>query len=142
MIAIVILLSRNIRKGRILNFASFVLIPFFIHLILLNIDYNIIELRYGVNIIAKMISGLIITLYSFISFPFFPILMINTDIKIIIIIGGIALFWGTLVMNILVKLFINLEVNTFKYEKDINKIILLSYLQSSSYFSILFILYD
>jgi hypothetical protein len=131
MMVIIIILLKNIRNENILNFSSFILLPFFIHLILLNVHYNIIELKYFNNIIINIINGFISIVYmTIISIPYNLLSLINIDEKLK---TCMVILWGTIIVNIFVKIFVNLDVNNFKYKKDKRRIIFLAYLQSSSF---------
>jgi hypothetical protein len=51
-------------------------------------------------------------------------------------------FFGTLFMNIIVKIIIELKFNNFKYERDKKIIRKLTYLQSTNYLVLFYLVYN
>jgi hypothetical protein len=138
MILLIIFLAINFKNGKILNFASFVLIPFYVNMILLNINYNIIKLGYFDNMLIRIINGFIGITYSLIiSMPSGLISLINLSDELN---SYLVIYFGTTIVNIIIKAIIDLKVNNFKIDKDKEIIKILSYIQCGGYLSLYYLM--
>ena len=137
---ILLLLIKNISKYKIMNLASFILIPFYIHLILLNLNYSFKKLNYFNNLIISIINGFISIIYSFLIFiPNNILLIFNISDKIK---HSVLILFGTIFINVIIKLIIEIKINVFKNEKEKYIVKLLSYLQSNSYIVLFYITFE
>ncbi|GMO12817.1 MAG: hypothetical protein Ta2A_23080 [Treponemataceae bacterium] len=146
---IIVFLIKNIQKDKVLNFAAFLLIPYFVNLCFLNIN-NIWILDFYEESVAIGFVNSIFAIPSFFAAAFVGYLpfCIFGKSNVICIFGksnvnfGIAFaiicFLVSIVINVITKYFINAKYNQFNNDNDRKIIIFLSFLQSSSYILLLY----